>query len=401
VDRVILHCDCNSYYASVECIDHPEWRDVPMAVCGDPNSRHGIILAKNELAKKFGVQTAETIFSARRKCPNLLLVPPHHSKYQEYCEKINAIYCSYTDRVERFSVDESWLDVTGSLHLFGSGEEIADALRRRVREELGITISVGVSFNKTFAKLGSDYKKPDATTVISRENFRDIVWRLPVRDMMFVGRAAEETLKGAGISTIGDLANAPEERLVRLLGKAGASIHACANGLDDSPVRRFDDIEPVKSIGNAITFSRNLISENDIKTGLTLLCDSVGTRLRAQKLFCRTVQVQIKNPDLQVIQRQRKLPSATNNTKEIFDAALDIIRASWPIGAPIRLLGVTASTLTDHAEVQFDLFDDGKKYDRAAELDKTIDAIRSRFGKTAIGFGRTMGNDVYIRHEEE
>ncbi|MBR0025685.1 MAG: DNA polymerase IV, partial [Clostridia bacterium] len=201
MERVILHCDCNSYYASVESIGRPELREKPMAVCGDPENRHGVILAKNEPAKKLGIKTAESVYQALKKCPDLILLPPHHDLYHEYCRKINAIYAEYTDQVEAFSVDESWLDVTGSLHLFGSGEEIANTLRRRVWEEIGITISVGVSFNKAFAKMGSDYKKPDATTVITKENFRDILWPLPAGDLLFIGAVAADTLAKSGIKT--------------------------------------------------------------------------------------------------------------------------------------------------------------------------------------------------------
>ena len=197
--RVILHCDCNNFYASVELLKYPELRDRPVAVAGDPEGRHGIILAKNMAAKRFGVQTAETIWQAKRKCPGLILLPPHHDEYAAMSRRVNGIYCSVTDQVEPFSVDESWLDVTGSQRLFGDGRTIADELRRRVRDELGITISVGVSDNKTWAKLGSDYKKPDATTVITRENVADILHPLPVQDMLFVGNAAAETLHRHGI----------------------------------------------------------------------------------------------------------------------------------------------------------------------------------------------------------
>ncbi len=209
-DRVILHCDCNGFYASVECALNPAYRSVPMAVCGDPESRHGVILAKNELAKAFGVQTAETIWQARRKCPELVLAPAHHKEYREFSEAVNAIYCQYTDLVEPFSIDESWLDVTGSRTLFGSGVQIANELRRRVKKETDLTISVGVSFNKIFAKLGSDYKKPDATTLITRENYRQILWPLPVGSMIYVGKVAAEKLSRAGIDTIGQLAQADD-----------------------------------------------------------------------------------------------------------------------------------------------------------------------------------------------
>lgn len=222
MDRVILHCDLNSFYASVELLDHPELRGRPVAVCGDPESRHGIILAKNELTKKYKVQTAETIWQARRKCPDLVLLPAHHWKYRDYSQKVNAIYERYTDLVEPFSIDESWLDVTGTLHLFGGeGRGLADEIRRVVREELGLTLSVGVSFNKIFAKMGSDYKKPDATTVITRENFQQLLWPLPVTDLLFVGRAAARVLAGYGIHTIGDLARFDRDSLGEILGKGG------------------------------------------------------------------------------------------------------------------------------------------------------------------------------------
>ncbi|MEG1385061.1 MAG: DNA polymerase IV, partial [Oscillospiraceae bacterium] len=307
--RTILHCDCNSYFASVESIGRPELKAVPMAVCGDPDSRHGIILAKNELAKKRGVATAETVWQARQKCPGLVLVPAHHDLYEEYCEKINFIYEQYSDRVEPFSIDESWLDVTGSEHLFGDGKAIADELRRRIREELGLTISVGVSFNKIFAKLGSDYKKPDATTVISPENYRDIVWPLPVREMIFVGKSSAETLGRYDIRTIGDIVSAGREKLNRLLGKSGDSLWVNAAGLEDSPVRKRSELDAPKSVGKGMTFARDLSGMEEIRAGLLPLCDEVGTRLRRLGMFCSTVTVQIKDPRFKTISRQLTLSS--------------------------------------------------------------------------------------------
>lgn len=223
MDRTILHCDCNSFFASVECVFRPELKTVPMAVCGNPENRHGIILAKNELAKKAGVVTAETVWQARQKCPELVLVPPHHQEYVRYSNLVNAIYQRYTDQVEPFSIDESWLDVTGSRTLFGSGETIADTIRKAVREELGITVSAGVSFNKIFAKMGSDYKKPDATTVISRENYRQLLWPLPISEMIFVGKASRTALRELGIYTIGDLARAEPSLLLARLERSAAS----------------------------------------------------------------------------------------------------------------------------------------------------------------------------------
>ena len=397
MERVILHCDCNAYFASVECIDRPELRHVPMAVCGNPESRHGIILAKNELAKKYGIQTAETLWQAKKKCPSLTLVPPHHDRYQYYCGVINRIYGDYTDQVEAFSIDESWLDVTGSQKLFGDGKTIADELRRRVREELGLTISVGLSFNKVFAKLGSDYQKPDATTVISRENFREILFPLPVRDMLFVGANAAAELNRKGILTIGDLANTPLPRLHDLLGRMGDTLWAYANGLDDSPVRRAGEGDPVKSISNSITFHRNLEGEEDLKTGLLMLADSVGARMRRQQVEGYTVQVQIKSPELKVISRQETLKTPTASTRDIYQTAMNIVRRSWDMRRPVRMLSVGCTHFAESsAPVQISLFDEGTdgRHAKQAKLESAVDDIRRRFGAGSIGFGQTMASDL-------
>ena len=386
--RVILHCDCNNFFASVELLKYPELQDKPVAVAGDPEGRHGIILAKNMIAKRMGVQTAETIWQARKKCPDLVLVPPHHDEYEAMSRRVNEIYCSVTDQLEPFSVDESWLDVTGSQRLFGDGQTIADELRRRIREELGITISVGVSDNKTWAKLGSDYKKPDATTVITRENVAEILHPLPIQDMLFVGRAAAEVLRRHGVLTIGMLSAVPRESLVRWLGKQGESLHAAANGLDDTPVRRWGEHDMVKSVGNGMTYPHDLRGEEEWKAGLMPLCDSVGSRLRAQHIKCRTVTLQIKDPQFKVISRQKTLPMPTNLTKVLFRETLAILRQSWPQDAPIRLLTVTASTLCTEDETeaaQLSFFADVKPDDpRQARIEQAIDSVRKRFGKEVI-----------------
>lgn len=402
MERTILHCDCNGYFASVECIARPALWDVPMAVCGDPKNRHGVILAKNELAKGYGIVTAETVWQALHKCPNLTLVRPHHEKYREYSRRINAIYQQYTDQVEAFSVDESWLDVTASLHLFGTGKEIADELRRRIRTEIGLTISVGVSFSKTFAKLGSDYKKPDATTEITRENFRDILWPLPARSMLYVGRAAEETLLKGGIHTIGDIARAGKDRLRSLMGRTGETIWEYACGLDEEPVKRMGEEEAAKSIGCGLTFSRDLVGMRDIRAGLTMLSDTIGTRLRRQGLFCSTVQVQIKNPQLQVICRQKRLEAGTNSTREILEEALSIVQASWRMNAPIRMLTVTAAGLSADGTAQLSLFDLGaEKRCQSERLDSAVDAIRAKFGESAISYGNTLRQDIIHKQDDE
>ena len=391
MDRTILHCDCNSYYASVECISRPELKAVPMAVCGDPDSRHGIILAKNDHAKRYGVQTAETIWQAKKKCPQLILVTPHHHLYEEYSDKINLIYGQYTDLVEPFSIDESWLDVSGSMFQFGSGHEIADELRRRVREEIGITISVGVSFNKIFAKLGSDYQKPDATTEITRENFQKILWPLSARDMMFVGSVTAERLASMGIDTIGAIANAGREQLRAILGRSGETIWEYAMGLDNQPVIPAQEAGAPKSVGNSITFPHDLKNRQEICAGLLALSDQVGSRLRKHGLYCATVQIQIRDPYFKTISRQQKLTAPTNVTKEIYDAAVAIAEKSWPMSAPVRLLSVTGANLTDCCTEQMALIGDTTEEKlKNNKRDQAMDSIRSRYGQDAISYARLI-----------
>ncbi len=388
--RVILHCDCNNFFASVESIDHPEYRTVPLAVAGDPALRHGIILAKNEKAKAFGVQTAEPIWQARQKCPDLFLVPPHHEKYEEVSRRINEIYRQYTDLVEPFSVDESWLDVTGSRLLFGDGKKIADTLRREVKSKIGVTISVGVSYNKIFAKLGSDYKKPDATTVIMEEDVANIVWPLPVGDLFGVGRKMAAQLESMGLRTIGALAAADPEFLARRFGKMGQTLSLYARGLDDSPVRK--DREPVKSVGNGTTFPKDLTDRKDIYSQLLVLSDSVAGRLRKEGKKGRTVQLSVKDPLLTVIQRQTKLESPTYLAKEIASVAMELLEANWKVGtSPIRSLTVTVTDLcdADGYPLQYSLIPSPaeEKNQKQEKVEKAMDALRGRYGKKIITFG--------------
>ena len=397
-DRVILHCDMNGFYASVELLDRPDLDGKPVAVCGDPESRHGIILAKNELAKRAGVVTAETIWQAKKKCPDLELVRPHRQKYTHYSKIINQIYLRYTDLVEPFSIDESWLDVTASQNLFGSGKQIADEIRRTVREETGLTLSAGVSWNKIFAKLGSDYKKPDATTEITRENFRDILWPLPARDMIFVGKSTSDRLLKSGIKTIGDIAISDPKMLTALLGKQGQMLWNYANGYDNAPVARYGEAEPVKSIGNGITFRRNLMCEDDIITAVTGLSDTVASRLRHHKLKAFGVKVDIKDPSFTTISRQKQLFVPTNLASELAQASMELIHESWRPGAPIRMLTITGINLCDETvEEQISLFaGDNHSHQQGEKIERTMDDIRSRFGSAAITFGGVLGNDLGI-----
>ena len=398
MDRVILHCDMNSFFASVELLEHPELHDLPVAVSGSPDNRHGIILAKNELAKKAGVVTAETIWQAKKKCPELQFLSPHHEKYREYSRLINKIYLEYTDMVEPFSIDESWLDVTASQKLFGSGREIADRIRGRIREELRLTLSAGVSYNKIFAKMGSEYKKPDATTEITRENYRDLLWPMPVSEMFFVGWATAEKLKGIGIETIGDLASADTKGLESLLGKQGPLLKTYALGEDDSPVCLYDQRDKIKSVGNGITFRRNLVGEDDIKTALTSLSDTVASRLRNYEMKAYGVKVDIKDPGFKTISRQKQLETPTNLADEIRKNAMEIIKASWNLNEPIRLLTVTAINLTDESESeQLSIFSDtALSRQKNESVERTMDEIRRKFGDSSISYGQVINNDIGI-----
>ena len=391
-ERVILHCDLNCFFASVELLRYPALRDVPVAVCGDPESRHGIVLAKNEAAKQLGVKTAETIWQARQKAPHLITLPPHHGLYREYSRKVNAIYGQYTDLVEPFGIDESWLDITNSMHLFGGdGKAIADQLRERLREELGLTISVGVSFNKIFAKLGSDYKKPDATTVIDRDNWQAIVWPLPVGDLLGVGHSTQKLLRQYGVETIGQLAAFPRQTLETLLGKHGTQLHDYANGLENSPVRPQHEAEPVKSVGNGTTFPQNLTRWEEVRSGLAVLSDSVAGRLRRQGLYCGGVALTIRNAQFRQFSRQVRLDTPTHLQKDIYQTALALARQSWHAPDPIRALTVTALYLTDSADSfqQLDLLDGAaaQREEKQERLEQAMDAIRGKYGKGAISFG--------------
>ena len=403
MDRIILHCDCNSFFASVETVFHPEYASVPMAVAGDSDMRHGIILAKNELAKKYGVQTAETIFSAKKKCRDLVLVKPHHELYLAFSERVRQIYERYTDLVEPFGLDEAWLDVTASQSLFGDGYTIANAIRCAIKEEIGITVSVGVSFNKVFAKMGSDYKKPDAVTVIDRDNYKRLLYPMPVGTLLFVGAQTANALLSCNIRTIGDLASASPSYLKARFGKAGEMLSVYARGEDESPVADIYERPDVKSVGNGMTFRRDLVTRDEIRLGLYSLAEDVARRLRKKGMKCATVSITVKDPALKSFTRQRAIEPPTNLSREIGEAAYALALSSVPEGKPIRMLTVTAMHLMreECAVEQISLFDsgDGKKRERTATLENTVDTLRSRFGKDTITSGATLGNDIGIGGE--
>jgi DNA polymerase-4 len=396
-DRVILHCDGNAFFASVETVLNPAYRDVPMAVCGAEEDRHGIVLAKNELAKAYGIETAETVWSAKKKCPNLVIAPPHHDQYVLFSERVNEIYGRYTDLVEPFSVDESFLDVTGSQALFGDGKAIADEIRRTVKREIGITVSVGVSFNKMFAKIGSDYKKPDATTVISPENYKEILYPLPVGAMMYVGNRMAAALAACNIRTIGDLAAAGTAFLSNRFGKAGEMISRYARGFDDDPVHGPNERSQPKSVGNGMTFRRDLVKAEEIFVALSSLSEEVAERLRAHGLRACTVSVAVKDTMLHTVSKQGPLPAPSDLAREIADTAFSLTRMLFAIGRPIRALTVTAMNLipADAGGDQIGFFDSDRdeRRERNTRIEGTMDAIRGRFGRGAILAGSVLGSD--------
>ncbi len=397
MERIILHCDCNSFFASVELLDLPHLKDKPVAVCQTDDSRHGIILAKNDLAKACGVQTAEAAWEAKRKCPGLVFVPPHRGLYTKFSNQINTIYLRYTDLVEPSSIDESYLDISGTLHLFNkTAKELADDIRMTVQAETGLTISVGVSFNKVFAKLGSDYKKPNATTEITRENYAGLLYPLPADNMLYVGKAARETLRAAGITTIGAIAAAGPATMEQLLGKAGHMIWLYATGQDTAPVLPAGAGPGVKSIGNGRTFQRDLVSAADLRMAAGALADSVAMRLRSQGLYCTGVQVTMKNPALKSIQRQCPLPP-THLSADLCSAALALIHDNWPKNSPMRMLTITAIGLTRHADEQLSLFEEQQRSPKAEPLEEALYKLRKRFGSHAVAPAGTIKNSLGLR----
>ena len=385
MDRIILHSDCNCFYASVEMLHHPELEGLPLAVGGDPEARHGIVLTANYIAKRKGVKTGMALWQARAACPDLIFVPPRMDLYLRFSRMAREIYLEYTDQVENFGCDEAWLSVEKSRGIKGDGMTIAKEISDRIKTELGITVSIGDSWNKIFAKLGSDYKKPDAITLISRKNYKRIVWPLPASDLLYVGRSTSRKLSSVGIRTIGDLANADPSHLHSLLGKMGYVLHGFANGLDDSPVTTDGYHAPIKSIGNSTTAPRDLTCDTDVKIILMALSESVAARLRKNGFCAGVVEISIRDNGLFSFTRQVKLKRATNITDEIMKAAYGLFQSHYLWEHPIRSLGVRGSNLTlDHMPVQLSLFTDEELRERQEKLDRMTDEIRRRFGYFAI-----------------
>ena len=392
MDRVILHSDINACYASVELLFRPELRGKPVAVGGDVEKRHGIILAKSEEAKRAGVKTGMALWQARELCPGLVVLPPRFDRYVHYSREVQRIYAEYTDRREPFGIDESWLDITGCLNA-GDGERCAKEINRRVKRELGLTVSVGVSWNKVFAKLGSDYKKPDAVTVINRENYRDIVWPLPVEELLHVGRSTRVKLAALGIRTIGELARSDAKLLKLRLGKMGELLYCYANGLDDSPVLREGEYPPAKSVGNGTTTPRDMRSMEDALPVLVSLSECVGTRLRKLGLKAGVLTLELRSTELSWISHRRRLQRHTDCDRELLYTALDLLQEAheWP--APLRSLALRAEELLPAATPeQMDVFTDYVSLDKQRRLDRAVDRLRERYGLDTVRRGAVFAD---------
>ena len=389
--RRILHIDFNGFFAAVECFYDPSIRAFPVAVTGDPEKRHGIVLAKNQSAKKFGVKTGEAIWQAKEKCPNLVCVAPHYDRYVRFSNLGRELYHEYSDLVEPFGLDENWVDVTGRTRDFSEAIDLANEIRLRVREEIGITVSVGVADNKIFAKLGSDLKKPDAVSAVLPENYRDVAWKLPVGDLLMVGPSTKKRLNLLGIMTIGDLAAADPAFLQSQFGKPGLTLHRFANGQDRSPVLPFGFELPVKSVGNGITAPRDLVCNDDVRLTLLMLCESVSRRLREHGFRANVVSLAVRDCGLFSFSRQKRLKCPSFLTDEILSAAMDLFTANYGWQKPIRSLTVCASDLLPlDRPVQLSLLGEEEQRMRRETAERAIDGIRSRFGYRSVLRGRLL-----------
>lgn len=393
MERTVLHIDCNNFFASVECIYNPKLKNVPMAVAGSTEARHGIILAKNELAKKFSVSTGEAIWEAKRKCPSLITVTPDFARYYKYSRLFKSICFEYSDRLESFGIDECWLDVTFNRK---SPIEIAEAIRQRVKSELGLTVSIGISFNKIFAKLASDMKKPDAITVIPKDNFKEKIFPLPISDMIGAGKSTVKKLSDHYILTIGDIATANPEKLKRWLGKSGEYLWLYANGLDKSPVRRYDEISVVKSVSNGVTPYRDLVNDDDVKTLIYSLSEGVAMRLRIKDLICRTVSLHIRTSALEHFSFQCKFSGIVADGGEIAETAFRLYKENCKTDITLRSLSVCAADIVPYSEcVQLDFCGAAEKSLRRESINRAVDNVRKKFGYGIVKRGILM-QDVQL-----
>lgn len=396
-DRIILHCDLNNFYASVECLKDPSLKG-PVAVCGDPKLRHGVVLAKNEEAKKFSIKTGDTVLEALRKCPDLTLVKTSFDDYERYSKIVFSIYERFTDRVEPFGSDECWLDCTGSTSLFGDGETIANTIRQTVRDEVGLTVSVGVSFNKIFAKLGSDIKKPDATTIISRQNFKDIVWPLPASSMLMVGRRTEAKLKKLGIYTIGNLATADEDFLRGVFGVNGVKMRRAAAGEDTEEVRYSYIEHKNKSIGHGMTTLKDVCTLTDAETVICYLAERIAKRLSAAKVRGNGIALGIRFFDLTKISKHTQISPPVFSATEITKTCMKILKEIWNL-KPIRSITISVFDLTSNQ--QLSIFD-YENHEKSEKLELALEHIREKHGRDKIKIANLVETDfIYDKNDGE
>lgn len=392
-DRIILHCDFNNFFASVSLLHNPTLKGFPVAVCGDKESRHGIVLAKNEIAKKFGIKTAEPIFEAKAKCPDLITLPPMFKEYEKYSKMGLKIYQRYTDMIEPFSIDECWLDVTGSIVLFGDGEEIAKKISNDIKKELGITVSIGVSFNKVFAKLGSDMKKPDAITVISRENYRQKIWSLPISDMLFVGSRTCEKLKSSGIHTIGDLTYCDDITLKKLLGKNGTHLKSCALGEDNSPVITPTESDKPKSVGKSFTGAKDFVNNGEVWKAFLSFSEYICDILKQKDLYAGGVQVHIRTTTLSVKEFSHSFTDPTNCSLTLAKRGYELFCRNYTFGEPLRSVGLRAINIKDSkTAVQQDIFGENEQNEELERIDNSVYKLRKKFGNGSIVRGTVIGH---------
>ena len=408
--KVVLHADLNNFYASIACITHPEWRELPLAVCGDPTLRHGIVLAKNMPAKRHGVITGQAIWQARQVCPNLQTVAPDFEQVLRYSGIVRRIFARYTNRVQPFGSDEAWLDISDPQVEIGDGFRIANHLRHTVREETGLTLSVGVGDNRIFAKLGSDLKKPDGVTIVCNQNRRAVLDPLPVDDLLFIGRATTRKLHNVGIFTIGQLAATDPSALRALFGKTGLMLSGFARGDDAASVIAEDTPLKMKSVGNSITAAHDIVALHDARITLYGLCESVASRMRKHRVVGRVVQVSIRNTTLEWFQRQKKLDFQTDCSFDLFETSYALLLENWQEGVPLRSLGVSVSQLAPAgALMQLSFLPEDAARQKRQILEQTIDEIRERYGHFAIQraimlYDRALGSinpeDEHVVHPE-
>lgn len=385
MERIIIHSDMNSCYASIECSLNPDLKGKAVAVGGSTQERHGIILAKSPEAKKCGVTTGEAIWQAKRKCPELIVIEPHFDVYMKYSRLARDIYRRYTDKIEPMGLDEAWCDITGSLLLFGSVQNITDEIRKAFREELGITVSIGVSYNKIFAKLGSDLASCDEVVTITKENYKDVVWPLPVSSIMGVGKSTEKKLNSYGIRTVGDLAKQPESWLKLVFGVHGEDMWRYANGLDTSPVAPDSYEREIKSVGHGITCKQDLVCDDEVWKVFLALAQNVSKRLKDEKLEATAVQIAVRSNGLQNIQCQGETPLPTQSAFEIAKTALELFKVNYNWRKDVRALTVRAINLQQvDTPLQLDLSGNYEKSERQRKIDDTVMSLRERFGKDAV-----------------